>query len=102
MTPIKQLRLANLLEGISLIVLVFIAVPLKHFAGLPVAVRIVGPVHGLLFLVFVAILFRVAMDQRWPVGRSLAVLATAFVPFGAFFLDRVMPHAVSTTRGDDP
>lgn len=102
MTPMKQLRLANLLEGISLLVLVFIAVPLKHFAGLPVAVRIVGPLHGLLFLVFAAILFRVAMDQRWSVTRSLAVLATAFVPFGAFFLDRVMSHAASTTRGDDP
>ena len=97
MTPIRQLRVANRLEGISLIVLVFIAVPLKHFAGLPVAVRIVGSVHGLLFLVFVAILFRVALEQRWPLGRAFAVFITAFVPGGAFFLERLLPHVFSTT-----
>ncbi len=91
MTPLRQLRIANALEGISLIALLFVAMPLKHFAGMPGAVRIVGGAHGVLFLVFVAILFRVTSEARWPLTRALAVFATAFVPFGAFFLDRVLP-----------
>ena len=56
MTPLRQLRLVALLEGTSFVVLLFIAMPLKYLADLPLAVRIVGSVHGALFLMFLAVL----------------------------------------------
>lgn len=68
---VRQLRIAALLEGISLLGLVFVAMPLKYLAHLPMAVRVVGSVHGLLFLVFVVSLFQVALERRWPLSRSI-------------------------------
>ena len=52
-SSVGRLRLIGFLEGVSLLVLLGIAVPLKHCYGNPVLVRAVGPVHGLLFLLFV-------------------------------------------------
>lgn len=62
--------------------------PLKYLANMPAAVRIVGSIHGLLFLAFIALLFKVALEKRWPLRRSLLALGAAFVPFGAFVLER--------------
>jgi integral membrane protein len=72
MNPLRQLRLIAFLEGLSFVLLLFVAMPLKYLAELPMAVRIVGSVHGLLFLVFVAALYRVVLEQEWPARRWLA------------------------------
>ena len=71
MTALRHLRLVALLEGSSFLVLLFIAMPLKYLAGLPLAVRIVGLVHGVLFLVFLAVLYRAGSARRWPLRRWL-------------------------------
>ena len=88
MTALSQLRALVLLEGASLLVLVFVAMPLKHIAGYSSAVRVVGSIHGLLFLLFAGALFRVAIERRWRIKKSLAALGASVVPFGAFYLDR--------------
>jgi integral membrane protein len=85
---LRRLRLIAILEGVSLLALVFVAMPLKYLAGLPLAVRIAGSVHGLLFLVFVFALFRASRARRWPIGRSAAAFVSSVVPFGMIFLDR--------------
>jgi integral membrane protein len=85
---IRQLRIITMLEGISLLLLLFVAMPLKYAAGIPLAVRIVGMAHGVLFLIFVFVLYRVAIEREWPWRRSLGALAAAVIPFGAFVLDR--------------
>ena len=64
MTVLRQLRLVALLEGSSFLALLFIAMPLKYLAGLPLAVRIMGSVHGLLFLMFMAALYRAGAPAR--------------------------------------
>ena len=66
MTALRQLRLVALLEGTSFLVLLFVAMPLKYLAGLPLAVRIVGSLHGLLFLMFLAALLRAGSQRGWP------------------------------------
>ncbi|MDB4973865.1 MAG: ydzA1 [Myxococcaceae bacterium] len=88
MSALAQLRVAAFFEGVSLLVLVLVAMPLKYLAGMPLATRVVGSVHGLLFLVFVVTLFRVASELSWPLGRSLLALLASVVPFGTFWLDR--------------
>ena len=76
-----------MVEGVSFLVLLGIAMPLKYFAGMPQMVRVVGMAHGLLFLLFVAAVFQVAFALRWPLMRVMGALAASVVPFGPFILD---------------
>ncbi len=87
-SPLGRLRLAALAEGVSYLILLFAAMPLKYLLGLPLAVRVVGLIHGLLFIVFGACLLAAWARHRWPVTRPALVLLSSLVPFGAFFMDR--------------
>jgi integral membrane protein len=86
-TPIGRLRIIGFVEGVSYLLLLFVAMPLKYLAGLPMAVRVVGMAHGILFLLFFAAVVHVAMSRRWPVRRTLWAFASAVIPFGTFVLD---------------
>ncbi|HYH83559.1 MAG TPA: DUF3817 domain-containing protein [Longimicrobium sp.] len=86
-TPIGRLRILGMLEGASFLILLGIAMPLKYLAGHPEMVRVVGMAHGMLFLVFVAAVLRVAVAMRWPLARVAVALAASVVPFGPFVLD---------------
>ncbi len=87
-SPIDRLRLASILDGISYLILLGIAMPLKYLADLPLAVRIVGSVHGLLFLVLCACLLESLLRKRLSFALCLVVFLCALVPFAPFFLDR--------------
>lgn len=88
--PIPFLRTAGLAEGVSFLVLLFVAMPLKYFAGLPQAVKVVGWGHGVLFIAFTALLLYTAIIARWPFGRAALVFVAALLPFGPFLIDRRM------------
>jgi integral membrane protein len=88
MAELKQFRWVALCEGLSFVVLLFVAMPLKYWAGLPLAVRIVGSLHGLLFVAFLGALFRAALERGWPVRRWSLALLSSLVPFGTFAFDR--------------
>jgi integral membrane protein len=76
------------LEGVSLLLLLFVAMPLKYRWGLPQAVRLVGMTHGLLFLAYVALLFRIGIELRWS-GKTLFLgFVTSSLPFGTFWFDK--------------
>ena len=85
--PIGRLRVIAFSEGCSYLLLLGVAMPLKYFVGLPLAVRIVGSIHGGLFLVFCAALLHVVIVERWSPLRSLVVFASSLVPFGTFIID---------------
>jgi integral membrane protein len=106
MTVLRQLRLVAFLEGVSFLVLLFIAMPLKHLAGFPLAVRIVGLVHGLLFLIFLAALYRAGSQRGWPLRRWLIAFVSSVVPFGTFVFDRSLRREIATldrgVRGAKP
>ena len=89
MTPgMRRLRLLGLIEGTSTLLLFGVAMPLKYAWGMPLAVRIVGSVHGALFVAFCLAAVVVAARRRWPATRPLVLIAAAIVPFGPFVLDR--------------
>lgn len=88
MTALWHLRIASMLEGISFLVLLFIAMPMKYLAGDPRWVSWAGRVHGGLFIVLAFALMRCASARGWTMSRALRVIGMALVPFGAFFLDR--------------
>ncbi|MBA3846052.1 MAG: DUF3817 domain-containing protein [Planctomycetes bacterium] len=89
MSPgLVRLRALGLLEGVSTLVLFGIAMPLKYVWDMPLAVRIVGSVHGALFIAFCLGAVIVAAHRRWPVVRPLLLIVAAIVPFGPFVMDR--------------
>lgn len=90
MNPVTRLRKIALMEGVSFLVLLLIAMPLKYLADLPVAVKIVGSIHGLLFVIFGMALLQVMVKCRWPLGRAMLVFIAALLPLGPFLLDRRM------------
>lgn len=83
----QRLRWAGLAEGTSFLVLLGIAMPLKYLAGKPEAVRAVGSVHGLLFVIYVLTVFLAARKFRWGIPTILMALAAAIFPFGPFWFD---------------
>ena len=90
-TSVGRLRLLGWLEGVSLLVLVFVAVPLKYWRHDPSLVRGLGPVHGMLFLLFVLNTLRVGVEQGWKFRETTwKVLVACVVPFGTFYIDRTI------------
>jgi integral membrane protein len=90
MNPIPFLRQIAFAEGVSFLVLLGIAMPLKYMAGMPLAVKIVGWLHGILFVIFCVALLRTWLAARWPVMRCAVIFIAALLPFGPFIADRRM------------
>ena len=87
-TKIGWLRILGFLEGTTLIILVFVAVPMKWVWNNPSLVKSLGPVHGTIFLLFVALLFAVAKQQNWQFKTTTwKLLLACFIPFGTFYAD---------------
>jgi integral membrane protein len=84
-TSIGRLRTIGLIEGISFLVLLGVAMPLKYFAGVPQAVTAVGWIHGLLFITFA--LTQAHQEAKWTLWRTGGVLIAALLPFGPFVID---------------
>jgi integral membrane protein len=88
-SKIGRLRLLAFLEGMSLLALIIIAVPAKHVFGDPTLVRIIGPIHGILFLLFILNTLSVGVEQQWKFSvTTWKVLLACVIPFGTFYIDR--------------
>jgi integral membrane protein len=88
-TPLGRLRIIGYLEGISLIILLAVAVPLKYWGANPVMVKIMGPLHGILFMWFIISTLSVGVEQRWKFSQTTwKVLIACIIPFGTFYIDR--------------
>ncbi|GAB3305383.1 hypothetical protein GCM10027348_34920 [Hymenobacter tenuis] len=87
-TSFGRLRAVGFLEGISFLVLLGIAMPLKYLAGQPEAVRIVGMAHGVLFVLYVLLVLQVAIEHSWSWRKALLALVVSVVPFGTFWADK--------------
>jgi integral membrane protein len=90
-TKIGRLRVLGFFEGISLILLFFVAVPLKYIMGDPAMVKIVGPIHGGLFLFFLYYSISVSMDLKWAFRTiTWKLVVASIVPFGTFYIDKAV------------
>ncbi len=85
--PIPFLRTVALIEAVSFLLLLGVAMPLKYFAGMPAAVKAVGWAHGVLFVVFALALLQTLIVARWPIARGALVFVGALLPFGPIVLD---------------
>jgi integral membrane protein len=88
-TNIGRLRILAFLEGISLLILVFITVPMKYFFHNPVGSKIIGPIHGALFLLFLFNTLSVGIEHNWKFKTTTwKVILACFIPFGTFYIDK--------------
>jgi integral membrane protein len=98
MTALRQFRLVAFLEGLSFVILLFVAMPLKYLAGMPLAVRIVGSIHGALFVLFLVVLYRAAYGGGWPRRRTLAAFVSSLLPFGTFVFDASLRREIESRQ----
>jgi len=86
-TPTATLRAAAFIEGLSYVLLLFVAMPLKYLADMPLAVRIVGSLHGALF-VWLGLLVLAGMSKRGrSFGWGVRIGIASLIPFGTFAID---------------
>lgn len=86
-TTIGRLRVIGFLEGVSFLVLLGVAMPLKYFWGEPQAVRVVGMAHGVLFLAYIAATVQAWLEHDWSWKRAALIMLASLVPFGTFYAD---------------
>jgi integral membrane protein len=86
-TPIGRLRVIAFIEGISFLLLLGVAMPLKYFAGIPAAVKTAGWIHGILFMLYLLAVAEVFVRRRWPFALAFWALVASLIPFGTFALD---------------
>jgi integral membrane protein len=87
-STIGRLRLIGMIEGVSFLLLLGIGVPLKHLAGMPLAVKIFGWTHGVLFIAFVIALASAKEEHGWSLSETAVPFIAALLPFGPFVIDR--------------
>lgn len=81
-------RIVAFLEGVSYILLLFIAVPVKYLGGDDQWVKLLGMPHGLLFVAYILMAFLIKEDENWNRSELFIVLVCSILPFGTFYIDR--------------
>ena len=87
-STLGKFRLIALMEGISYLILLCIAMPLKYFAGFPHAVKYTGWAHGVLFIFYMVWLALVWKQYQWKFNRVLGAFVASLLHFGTFVLDK--------------
>jgi integral membrane protein len=85
---IKLFRSISFLEGVSLLILLFIAMPLKYIWENPYYVKVVGMAHGILFIAYVFLALIVKPKLKWNIITLVIVLFASVIPFGTFYIDK--------------
>lgn len=87
-SALGKFRLVAMLEGISYLLLLFVAMPLKYLADMPLAVKYVGWLHGGLFVLFMLWLLQIWLEYEWKFSKVIFAFVMSIVPFGTFYLEK--------------
>ena len=98
-TPTARLRAVAFLEGLSFVLLLFVAMPLKYLASQPMAVSVVGMLHGLLFVWLLILVGEGLRERGRPRRWGARIVVASLLPFGTFFLDRGLAAEDQAHRG---
>lgn len=88
MDHLARVRRVGYVEGLSFLILLGIAMPLKWFAGKPMAVTVFGWFHGLMFMLYIAVAIQAYRALKWPRAKLLGAFAASVLPFGPFVFER--------------
>jgi integral membrane protein len=87
-TSLGRLRIIAFTEGVSFLILLFVAMPLKYIWGQPAAVKNFGSVHGLLFVLYILYVLLCKIEYNWTIKKALILLGISIIPFGNFYADK--------------
>lgn len=76
------------LEAFSFLALLMIAMPFKYYGGNPMLVRIIGPIHGILFLAYVGLAIMLSGRDEWPTKKLMFAILSSVIPLGTFWFER--------------
>ena len=93
---LKAFRVLSLIEGLSLVVLLFIAMPAKYHFGISGVVPIAGITHGSLWLIYVVMSLIVSHQQKWSVGFWLLTLLVSVMPFACIWLEKRLQQQITS------
>lgn len=85
---VKSFKITAFLEGVSLLLLLFVAMPLKYIWNMPEMVQVVGMAHGILFLLYIVMAIMVYNELKWNLKILAIVMAASVIPFGTFYVER--------------
>jgi integral membrane protein len=97
-TALLAYRIAAWVTGVGLVILVFVAMPLKYFFGQPLLVAIVGMAHGFLYMAYIVITLLLAERCRWRPVDALVILVAGTIPLASFFAERRVTARVREHR----
>ena len=100
--PIARFKMVAFWEGVSYLVLLGIAMPLKHLAGMPLAVKIVGLLHGFLFIAYVVLLALAANYGKWSPGKVATGFVASLLPLGPMWFDRKLDQEAAAATEVEP
>jgi integral membrane protein len=100
--PLARLRLVGKLEAVSFLFLLGVAMPLKYLAGMPLAVRVAGMAHGLLFILLGILALQMMGERDWPFRRVMMVMGAALLPFGPFVIDKRLAEEEAREAAPSP
>ena len=83
-----MIRYVSLVEGISVLVLFFIAMPLKYIWDLPIWVKYAGTIHGVLFVLFMVVILIHMIQYKWSLKFAFQLFLSSLVPFGFVWADK--------------
>jgi integral membrane protein len=95
---LKQFKFIALSEGISYLVLLGIAMPLKYMFQIPEPVKYLGWLHGVLFVLYALLLLKVFLVAKWTFLKTLIAFLVSFVPFGTFWLDYKLAKEIAENK----
>ncbi len=81
-------RVVSILEGLSYILLLFIATPIKYIGGDETYVKLLGMPHGLLFVAYIILAYLIKDKMQWNTKTFMWVLVASIIPFGTFYIDK--------------
>ncbi|MGS4344536.1 DUF3817 domain-containing protein [Myroides odoratus] len=92
---INLFRITAFLEGVSLLVLLFIAMPLKYIWDSPYMVQKVGMAHGILFIAYIVFAFLIKNELKWSNKTLLLACIASIIPFGTFVVEKKIKKQIS-------
>ncbi len=95
MSELQKFRLINKIEGISFIILLFIAMPLKYSFGYPIATKVVGMLHGLLVFAFIYQIIEAKKEDGFMLKETAFYSILSLIPFGSFYTDKLLAKKIT-------
>ena len=94
MSELKKFKLINKIEGISFLILLFIAMPAKYYFGYPIATKVVGMLHGVLVFAFIYQIFEAKKEAGFTWKEMGKYTILSLIPFGSFYTDNLLAKKI--------